>query len=483
MKRSYTREPLGGCSSALVVVPFIQRGNNAAVRELGTALGGQLLQHQLEHFNGNALNHLQVEGEGAKQILVIGLGDNPDVRMWREAMARCANIASRKGYTSCSIYLDELQEQIVSACVEGATLGMYRFNRYKSKPSAPVLNQLKLGTVQEHPNHAAGSKMVKIAAIRSDAVNQCRDLVNEPANRLGIAEFIEYARDIARRDNLRCKVISGAMLKKKGYGLIHAVGKAAETPPALIELEYTPTRKGKKRIALVGKGVVFDSGGLCLKPGASMLNMKTDMAGAAVVLSAMGALSALNVEHTVTAYLPLAENAIGSHSVRPGDIIESFSGKTVEITNTDAEGRLLLADALALAETRHHDEVIDFATLTGACAIALGKHRGAIFSGNPGLQQKWLEAAEYAGELIWPLPLARELEKDVKGEVADLKNSGDRFGGTILAALFLKQFITPRTWVHFDIAGPARNATAHRLCPKGGTGFMVLTLLQYLQNH
>jgi leucyl aminopeptidase len=482
MKRTYTKEPLVDSTSEMIIVPFVCGGNNFAVNEVRLSLSKQPGEKRLlAEYEGKALTHLKLEPKGTGRIIVVGLGPNPNIRTWREAIARGIKITVGQKYSTCSIYLDELREQHVAACIEGATLGAYRFHRYKSKPESSSLIHLKVGTVQKNPNHSAGSKMVKAASIRADAVTLCRDMVNEPANRLGVAELIEHAREIARRDNLRCKVISGAMLQKKGFHLIHAVGKAAETPPALIELEYTPARSGGKRIAIVGKGVVFDSGGLCLKPAASMQNMKTDMAGAAAVLSAMGALTALHVPHTVTAYIPVAENAIGSRSLRPGDVIQSYSGKTVEIVNTDAEGRLLLADALALASTRNHDEIVDLATLTGACAIALGKQRGAIFSDDPSLRQKWLEAADYAGELIWPLPLASELEREVTGDVADLKNSGDRFGGTILAALFLKKFVTRKTWVHFDIAGPARNGAATRLCPKGGTGFMVLTLLQYFQ--
>lgn len=482
MKRSYTRESCGKCSSRAIVVPIIENGENTAAKEVINEIKKhEGSKQQLLSFKGKRNEIILVEADGGKTVLGIGLGESPTRTVFREAMAKCLNMAASKGFSSCSIYLDELRDEFVSACIEGATLGRYRFNRYKSQSTVSTLTQVKIGTVQKSPIHQSGTRMVKNACIRADAVTACRDLVNEPANKLGVMELIAAAREIAQRDQLRCRVISGNMLKKKGFGLIHGVGKGAAVPPALIELEYTPTRKKGKRIALIGKGVVFDSGGLCLKPAASMINMKTDMAGAAVVLGVMGALTELSVEHNITAYIPLAENAIGPGAMRPGDILKSYSGKTVEVVNTDAEGRLLLADALALAKEQSFDEIVDFATLTGACSIALGRKRGAIFCDNSDIMKSWLKAAENAGELIWPLPLAPELEKEIYSDIADLKNSGDRFGGTISAALFLKHFTDVKHWVHFDIAGPARNSAANLLCPKGGTGFMVLTVLTYLQ--
>ncbi|MBN2525014.1 MAG: leucyl aminopeptidase family protein [Deltaproteobacteria bacterium] len=484
MKRSYTRETIENCTSPLIIVPYIQQKKNlafiAATRKAGQKKSTATELHH-ENFKGNFKELLQTTTQEGARLFVIGLGKAPLATQWREAMAKCIRIATQKGISSCTIYLDDLTPSICAACIEGVTLTSYQFHKYKTAPPSTTPIHVKLGVADSGVNTSGGSKIVKTASIRADAVTFCRDLVNEPANKLNVSEMVALARKIARDNQLRCKVISGPMLEKKGFGLIHAVGKGAEVQPALIELEYSPEKSKGKRIALVGKGVVFDSGGLCLKPAASMVNMKTDMAGAALVLSVMNALRSLNVEHAVTAYIPLAENAIGNTAFHPGDIIFGHAGKTIEITNTDAEGRLLLADALSLATEHKHDEIIDFATLTGACAVALGKKRGAIFSGNAKLEEKWLETANSTGELIWPLPLADELEKEIKSEVADLKNSGDRFGGTISAALFLRQFTDAKKWVHFDIAGPARNDSPNLLCPKGGTGFLVLTVLDYLR--
>ena len=483
MKRSYTRESCKTCSARLIVVPFIQDAPNLAAKEIDSCFSKhEGSRRKRETFKGQLKDILQLAADGGKTVFVVGLGNKPNVNDWRNAMAKCFSIAAKKKFSSISVYLDEMTELAVSACIEAVTLGLYRFNQYKSSPRPLTVSQVKVGAVLKTVSHHAGSQMVKAACLRADAVNFCRDLVNEPTNYLGVTEMVAAARKVARAEGLRCRVISGDLLAQKGFRLIHAVGKGAVAPPALVELSYSPEKKTKRHIALVGKGVVFDSGGLCLKPAEFMVGMKTDMAGAAVVLSVMQALRGLSVQDKVTAYIPLAENAIGNASMRPGDVLQSYSGKTVEVTNTDAEGRLLLADALALAQKGRHDEIIDFATLTGACSIALGRKRGAVFSDNPSLLSGWVTAAENTGELIWPLPLANELQRELNSDVADLKNSGDRFGGSISAALFLREFTDPAKWVHFDIAGPARNTAANLICPKGGTGFMVLTVLNYLKN-
>jgi leucyl aminopeptidase len=302
--------------------------------------------------------------------------------------------------------------------------------------------------------------------------------VNEPANVLGVDSLVARAKEMASASGLEINVIEDPA--KEGLGLLAGVGQGASVAPRLVRLSYAP-KGAKGRVAVVGKGIVFDSGGLCLKPAEGMLEMKTDMAGAGVVLSAMCALHRLDVRKRVDAYIPIAENAIGANAVRPGDVLASHRGLIVEVTNTDAEGRLILADALSLARLDAPDVIVDFATLTGACSIALGRKRAAVYCDDESLAADWLEAAAAAGEKVWRMPLARELQSELKSDVADLRNSGGRFGGSISAALFLQRFVSTRKWVHFDIAGPARNSAATVLCPKGGTGFGVLTLLEYLR--
>lgn len=481
MKRSFTAERIENCTAQLLVVPFVINATNDAYKHIKTQHKEKFEQTaKSNHFIGKKNDLFTFSPSQSQSIVVIGLGKSPQRETWREVFARLIKWIEKKQFSTCSVYFDTLLPDMFRASVEGALLGAYRFSKYKASSPVRSLTHLKFGVIDKSTTVKQGAKFLKSTLTITDAVTLCRDLVNEPTNQLGVSEFVSHARDIAKRDHLRCRVVSGPMLKKKGFGLIHAVGKGANTPPSLLELEYQPMKKNAKNIALIGKGIVFDTGGLCLKPAEYMLGMKTDMAGAAVVLSVMSALSSLNILHNVTAYIPLAENAIGQNAMRPGDIIKSYSDKTVEVINTDAEGRLVLADALAYANEQNHDEIFDFATLTGACAIALGKKRGALFSDNISLIDAWQEAAKQSGELLWPLPLAKELEAEIMGDISDLKNSGGRFGGAITAALFLKRFVSASKWVHFDIAGPARNASHTYLCPKGGTGFLVATALQYL---
>jgi leucyl aminopeptidase len=230
----------------------------------------------------------------------------------------------------------------------------------------------------------------------------------------------------------------------------------------------------------VGKGVTFDSGGLSIKIGKSMYDMKTDMAGAGVVLGVMSALPALKPEVEVHGIIPATDNAINGNATRPGDVFKSLSGKTVEVLNTDAEGRLILADALTYAERQKPDVIIDHATLTGACVVALGPHTAGVFSSKEATADAYLNAADNAGELVWRLPLAKDLKRDIRSDVADIKNIGGQYGGAITAALFLQNFVKKTPWVHVDIAGPARSDSGSAFCPKGATGFGVLTALRYL---
>ncbi|MBN2341773.1 MAG: leucyl aminopeptidase [Deltaproteobacteria bacterium] len=485
MKRLYTKQNHTECKSQLIILPFIENAKNIAFTAFNSQFEQLLSQTAAHHqFTGKIGEILTVLPKPEQTLIVAGLGKRPSANTWRDAIAKSITIAINKKIKTVSIFLDTLMESHISYCVEGVTFGVYRFHKYKTNPVPICVSQVKVGVIARAASHAVGTKMVRRATIRADAVCRCRDLVNEPANRLGVTEFISLTQKTAKASSLQCKVISGTTLTQKGFGLINAVGQGSNQSPALLELKYVPSKikpHGSRTIALIGKGVVFDSGGLDLKPAEYMTNMKTDMAGAAVVLSVVAALADLNSPHHVTAYIPLAENAIGKNAMRPGDIFTSYSGRTVEITNTDAEGRLLLADTLAYTENRNFNEIIDFATLTGASSIALGRKRGAVFSSNKPLLGKWMDIAEKNGEYIWPLPLATELESELRSDVADLKNSGGRFGGTISAALFLQKFTSSANWVHFDIAGPARATTSSFACPKGGTGFMVLTALEYLE--
>ena len=280
------------------------------------------------------------------------------------------------------------------------------------------------------------------------------------------------------------KVYETKDMEKLGMGGILGVGVGGAVPPRFVELIYKPSGKTKKVVALVGKGITFDSGGLSLKPAASMETMKDDMSGAAAVLGVMSVLSELKFPVEVRGYLAIAENMPGGRAQKPGDVLKTFNGKTIEVLNTDAEGRLVLSDALAYACSKKPDVVIDIATLTGACVIALGHRISAIMTNTPALFKSIKAAGELSGEKFWELPLEKEYQPDVKSKIADVQNIGRRRGeaGTIIGGLFLQEFVDDRPWAHMDIAGPSWTDSDQPYCPTGATGHPVRTLLHYLQS-
>jgi leucyl aminopeptidase len=313
------------------------------------------------------------------------------------------------------------------------------------------------------------------------AVSQARDLVNEPAGHLTPAQLAHEARSIARKHKLGIKVMGAAECQRLGMGMFLAVGQGSDQEVQFIHLTYKPSGKPKKRIALIGKGITFDSGGYSIKPSQSMEDMKTDMAGAAAVIAAMGALGALGCPHEVHGIAACAENLVSGRAYKLGDILRGMDGTTVEINNTDAEGRLTLGDAITYARQKiEADEIIDLATLTGACMVALGPYTAGVLSNHEGLVEKWLAAARATGEDMWRLPLNERLREQLKSPLADMRNTGERWGGAITAGLFLSHFVKDTPWVHVDIAGPASAGSDYGAVSRGGTGFGVGTLLEYL---
>jgi leucyl aminopeptidase len=317
--------------------------------------------------------------------------------------------------------------------------------------------------------------------VRAAATNLARDLSNEPANALHPADLAAAARRLLAGKGVTVKVKDEKQLASEGFGGIIGVGQGAEHPPRLIELRYAP-KGASGKVVLVGKGITFDSGGLSLKPADSMKTMKTDMSGAAAVLAAMSALAELDVKVAVTGYLASAENMPSGAATRPGDVLTMKNGKTVEVLNTDAEGRLVMADALALGAASGPDAIVDVATLTGACAVALGNRYSGLMANDEALAAELLDAAAEAGEPTWRLPLPPEYRKDIESDLADLKNVGDRYGGALFAGLFLEEFVDNRPWAHLDIAGPARAESEDGYLGKGSTGVTVRTLLSWLEH-
>lgn len=316
-----------------------------------------------------------------------------------------------------------------------------------------------------------------------EQVNLVRDLVNAPANIMTIQKLEEIARETAEKNGLSIRVYDKEELKEKGMNLILAVGQGSAQEPRLIEISYEPF-PGLPKNFVVGKGIVFDTGGLNLKPGDSMLGMKTDMAGAATALGIVNAAASLKLKRSITALIPLAENSIGSGAIHPGDIIVGYKGKSVEVKNTDAEGRLILADALAYADEQNPELILDLATLTGAAIVALGSKITAGFFTDQEVKEKFFRAAKRCSELIWELPLVEEYRGNMKSKLADLSNLGFplREAGTITAALFLQEFVENAKWVHLDIAGPSHFEGNWKYYPEGATGIMLKSVVEYFAN-
>ncbi|MDP4014892.1 MAG: leucyl aminopeptidase [Candidatus Nanopelagicales bacterium] len=375
-------------------------------------------------------------------------------------------------------------DPVTVACVaEGALLGAYRFDAYRgdsSDPDGPAPSEIILvvPTADDSPVKEAVAEATTVAA----AVNLGRDLVNTPANNLNPAALASQADKLFKHTDVGVEILDQHDLRRGEFGGILAVGQGSHDGPRLIQLQHRHP-KARLHTALVGKGITFDSGGLSLKPAKSMETMKHDMAGAACVLATVSAVSKLGLPINVTGWLAAAENMPGGSAQRPGDVIKIRGGKTVEVLNTDAEGRLVLADALARACEDSPDSIIDVATLTGAAMIALGMRTAAVMANDDGLRSRVVAAADAAGEDMWAMPMPEHLRAGLKSSVADLTNTGDRNGGMLAAGIFLREFIPRGTaWAHLDIAGPAFNPESrYGYTPKGGTGFGVRSLVELLR--
>ncbi len=365
---------------------------------------------------------------------------------------------------------------VVQAIVEGTGLANYRFHRYRSSNADNRIERLVF--LSEDRELQAGIQRGLLAV---EAVTFARDLINEPANVLDPEHLSGIAWEVAQETGLRCAIYDRALLEELGAGAILAVGRGSRHEPRLIHLVYRPEGAVRARLALIGKAVTFDSGGLSLKPAEGMERMKGDMAGGAVVLAVLRALPSLELPLEVHGIIPAAENLPDGDAFRPGDIVRTMSGKTVEVISTDAEGRLLLADALTFAVQHGAELLVDIATLTGACAVALGRGGSGVFATDPRACALLLQAAAEAGERMWQLPLWDEYRDLLRSEHADLKNTAGRWGAAINAALFLREFTGGKPWLHLDIAGPAWSEQTTVFGPAGATGHGVRTLLRFLE--
>ena len=499
MRFALADTPAHQTSSDLLALPVMEPGAlSGDATDVDSAVAGRLAETaRADAFTGKRGRTIMLHCPDApfRRVLLVGTGPESGleplrayaaiaVRRARDVHAARVALATRMGGPG----EEKTAAERVRAVVEGAGLGAYRFDRYrKAEDPADVTDVLLLA---RGGDGSAFAQAVRAAEASVEATCRARDLVNEPANVLTPTALAETAREIASKGDLEYRVIELDEARTMGMGLFAAVAAGSNEPPQFIVLEYRPQGSGGRSaagrsVALVGKGITFDSGGLSIKSGNEMKTMKFDMAGAAAVVATMGALRQLAVPVRVLGIAAATENMISGRATRPGDIVRGLGGKTVEITNTDAEGRLVLADALAYAVRAGVDEIIDLATLTGACIVALGDHTAGLMGNDQPLMDRLLRAAALAGEQFWQLPLFDEFLEAMRGEISDLKNSAaGRSGGAERAAAFLREFVGTTPWAHIDIAGPAfsEDKKSPPYVPAGGTGFGVRTLLRYLSS-
>lgn len=369
------------------------------------------------------------------------------------------------------------EEYYIQTFGEGILLGNYSFDKFKSDKKKVE----KLNTV-----FISESKSLKKSISKSlsviEGVTFARDLVNEPANELTPAKYANTVKRTFKTSDVKIKVYDSKELEKMKMNAIMAVGKGSQNKPKLIFAHYKPQKKAAKKIALVGKGVTYDSGGLSIKPTSGMIDMKADMAGSATVFGVLKVVDRLKLPIEIIGIVPAVENMINGNSYKPGDVIKSYSGKTIEVKDTDAEGRIVLADALTFAGKQKPDEIIDFATLTGACVVALGEIAAGIFTKNEDMSSKLMKASRETYELAWPLPFWDEYNKMIESKIADVANLGPRWGGAITAGKFLEHFINQNIpWTHIDLAGPSLKHDLTNYTKDYCTGYGVRLILRYLE--
>lgn len=421
---------------------------------------------------------------GGPRVLVVGLG-NVDVtpeqvrRSVGSALRAVTGLSGRE--LRVAVSLDAVEPEIVQAAAEGALLGSYTYGKVTSTPKPAVVSSI---TVLAASVRGPAAEAIEVARVVAAAVCTAREWVNVPANLLYPESFAAEAKAYFRDVRVGVDVRDDKQLDKEGFGGILAVGGGSARKPRLVRVDYAP-RGAKLQLVLVGKGITFDSGGLNLKPADGMYTMKCDMAGAAAVLSATKAIAQLGLKVKVVTYAALAENMPSDAAYRPSDVLTMYGGTTVENANSDAEGRLVMADAIARANADAPDLVIDVATLTGACMVALGVRTAGLFASDDETADRILDAAEVAGESFWQLPIPDEARAELDSAVADRRSSGkSRMGGALVAAAFLQSFVAGETpWAHLDIAGPAFNSeAAFHYVPAGGTGFAVRTIVTLAQS-
>jgi leucyl aminopeptidase len=479
---------------ALLIGTFESQVMGGTVARLDGLLGGHLSIHvREEEFEGKEGSALAFHTHGkipAKKLILLGLGPKKGfvVERLRRAAGRMVKLAKAGKARKAAVSLPfEAVEDGAQAVCEGLFLASYDFDGYKSPKDAKKTKKLDETVVLTAPKTPIRQLEASAAraAIMAEAVAHARTLVNTPALDMTPKHLVDEATKVAMASKrVRLKVRGREDLAKMGCGGILAVAQGSQHEPYLLHLTYRPAHKAKARVVLVGKGVTFDSGGLSLKPSESMMDMKIDMAGAAAVISVFKALPLLDLPVEVHGVAGLVENMPSGTAIRPGDIVRTMSGKTIEILNTDAEGRVTLADTLHYGAKLRPDAMIDLATLTGACMVALGQEYAGLMTDDERLARRLAEASEATGEALWRLPLPDDYAEQVKSRHADVKNiTGSRYGGAINAGLFLKEFVPEGLpWAHIDMAGPAYNEKDYPdYRAWGASGWGVRLLLEYLR--
>ena len=452
----------------LLVVPVLSDRTLATESDLAPDLDDHASLRDGRDFSGKTGQSAFVSTPDgiAPEALLVGLGDEADIEDLRRVAGTVARAVA--GYETVATLLHDVDiDGAPGAVVLGTQLGAYRFDEYRSEPKESKFAHLVLVGDELDDSVTASAESV------AKGVILCRDLVNRPAADKPPTAMADIASGISGVD---VAVYEMDEIVAKGFGGLLAVNAGADRPPRMVVMEYRP-EGASKTLALVGKGIVFDSGGLSIKPASGMETMKTDMAGAAAVIGAVQAISEMGLDVNVIGITPLTENLTGGSATKPGDVMRAYNGKTIEILNTDAEGRLVLADGLSLAVEYEPDLIVDIATLTGTAKAALGTGIAALFAEDDDAAELVGEAAHAAGEKVWRMPLDPSYRKLIDSDIADMKNTGGRWGGAITAALLLQEFVGDVPWVHLDVAGPARADSTEHYVTKGGSGFGVRTLV------
>ncbi len=477
-----------------VVLPLLE---GRKLTESGKALqqaSGKVLPNFLRKFDcmgtfGGSRTLYDVEGTFTQRVTLLGVGDEKKLSLHklRVLAAKAARKLERSGARDVSLFLTELNVRgasiadKVQAVAEGVELGLYRFDKYKHKKDDKH-RDLRSVTIMISSRSDLDKAEAAIARARavSAGTNLARDLSNEPGN-VCTPEFLGDQAAALSHENLNVTVMDKAAIEEIGFNNLLAVNQGSAKEPRFIILDYKGGNEGDAPVALVGKGLTFDAGGISIKPGAQMDEMKFDMCGSAVVLGIFKAITAMNLPINVLGLIPSTENLLGSAAYKPGDVLVGYKKDiSIEIQNTDAEGRIILSDALAYAAEQKPAEIIDFATLTGACVVALGSHATGMLGTGEKIKKDLKLSGDHTYDRVWELPMHEEYQEQIKSDIADIRNIGGRDGGTITAACFLSRFVGDVPWAHLDIAGTAWNMKGNDISAKGGTGAGVRLVVDYL---